>query len=93
MNYIMSLTNSNILVTGGAGFIGSHLVDRLLGDNLSIHVIDNLSTGSIEHVNRWSSSSRYSFKFFRLDLVTDTLDDNDVLADNDYSYIPSCSKP
>jgi UDP-glucose 4-epimerase len=36
----------NILVTGGAGFIGSHLVDRLLADGHHVKVIDNLVTGS-----------------------------------------------
>ena len=35
----------NVLVTGGSGFIGSHLVDLLLKDNHSVYVIDNLSTG------------------------------------------------
>ena len=34
------------LVTGGLGFIGSHLVDRLLADDWSVVVLDNLLTGS-----------------------------------------------
>ena len=34
-----------ILVTGGAGFIGSHLAERLLRDGHSVSVLDNLSTG------------------------------------------------
>ena len=36
---------SKILVTGGAGFIGSHLVDRLVGENHKVVIVDNLSTG------------------------------------------------
>jgi len=40
-----------ILVTGGAGFIGSHLVDRLIEENHKVVVIDNLTTGKKENVN------------------------------------------
>lgn len=40
-----------ILVTGGAGFIGSHLVDRLIMENHNVVVIDNLSTGRRENLN------------------------------------------
>lgn len=38
-------------MTGGAGFIGSHLVERLLGDGHTVVVLDNLSTGRIENLN------------------------------------------
>ncbi len=41
---------SNILVTGGAGFIGSHLVERLLADGHSVTVLDDLSTGRLENL-------------------------------------------
>ena len=41
-----------ILVTGGAGFIGSHVVDLLLENNYTVIVLDNLSTGSIRNLNK-----------------------------------------
>ncbi len=39
-----------VLVTGGAGFIGSHLADRLLADGFAVTVLDNLATGVRERV-------------------------------------------
>ena len=40
----------NILITGGAGFIGSHLAERLLEDGHNVYIVDNLSTGSLSNL-------------------------------------------
>jgi UDP-glucose 4-epimerase len=45
-------TLKKVLVTGGAGFIGSHIVDALLADGHEVHIVDNLSTGKKENCNK-----------------------------------------
>ena len=57
------------LVTGGAGFIGSHLVERLLKAGHSVKVVDNLATGRLENLKAVKDESRLSFH--RLDIAGD----------------------
>jgi len=54
------------VVTGGAGFIGSHLVDALLSSGYEVTVVDNLSSGSLDNLRRGLTLP--SFKFVKADL-------------------------
>ncbi len=63
----------NILITGGAGFIGSHLTEELLNSGYKVDILDDLSTGKIENVSHLESN-----KNFRL-VVGSIL--NEVLVD------------
>lgn len=56
-------TPRHIMVCGGAGFIGSHLVDRLLAEGHEVDVVDDLSTGSLTNLNESrSGSGRFKFQ-------------------------------
>jgi UDP-glucose 4-epimerase len=52
---------SRVLVSGGAGFIGSHVVDRLLGDGYDVTVLDDLSSGSLDNVARHEGKKGFHF--------------------------------
>ena len=50
-----------ILITGGAGFIGSHLADRLLENGHTVIAMDNLSTGTVDNIAHLAGNERFSF--------------------------------
>jgi len=55
------MSYKKVLVTGGAGFIGSHLVDRLVAEGFEVTVLDNLSTGRIENINHLLENEKFRF--------------------------------
>jgi dTDP-glucose 4,6-dehydratase len=52
----------HVLVTGAAGFLGSHLSDRLLGDGHSVLGVDNLCTGTLENIAHLAREPRFSLE-------------------------------
>ena len=53
--------NDRVLVAGGAGFIGSHLTDRLLAEGAEVVVVDNLQTGRARNLDHLRSEPRFDF--------------------------------
>ncbi len=56
-----SYKEERILITGGAGFIGSHLVDILLAHGAEVIVLDNLSSGSLENLKQAFNYGNFTF--------------------------------
>lgn len=54
-------SRKRILVTGGAGFVGSHLIDRLLGQGHEVICVDNLFTGSKRNIEHLHTNPRFEF--------------------------------
>lgn len=68
-----------VLVTGGAGFIGSHLVDKLSSNGEKVIVLDNLSTGKREFVNNKA-------EFIKFDLCSDPGQLAGIMEDTDFVW-------
>lgn len=64
----MDIANTKILVSGGAGFIGSHLVDKLIAEGARVVVIDNLVTGRKENLNPKA-------KFYKMNIADSKVED------------------
>jgi UDP-glucose 4-epimerase len=62
-----------VLVTGGAGFIGSTLVDRLLAEGYDVDVIDDLTTGSLANLDDARAQRRRKLTFQRLDIRSEAM--------------------
>jgi dTDP-glucose 4,6-dehydratase len=58
----MTWSPSRVVVTGGAGFLGSHLADRLLADGAEVICVDNLITGSERNVSHLAGNRRFTLR-------------------------------
>ena len=77
------LRHYRAVVTGGAGFIGSHIVDRLLEMGCEVSVLDNLSTGNVDNIRQ--NARKKKFKFIR-GSVTDRRIVHEALRDADVIF-------
>lgn len=74
----------NILVTGGAGFIGSHLCDALLAKKNRVTVIDNLALGRMENINHLMDCNK--FRFIKADII-DTNALKAIFAESNFDMV------
>jgi len=71
------------LITGGAGFIGSHLTERLLARGDRVVLLDNLSTGSMDNIRHLKSSGQMEYHLDaieNLQLLAELVDDADIIV-------------
>ncbi|MBE37303.1 MAG: hypothetical protein CMP50_06355 [Flavobacteriales bacterium] len=70
---------NKVLVTGGAGFIGSNLVDMLINRGVDVLVVDNLSTGKIDNINTQATFFKEDLSIIATDKLINMLNGVDVI--------------
>ncbi|MGH2779667.1 MAG: SDR family NAD(P)-dependent oxidoreductase, partial [Actinomycetota bacterium] len=64
-----------VLVTGAAGFIGSHLTDALLAEGDDVIAVDNLSSGALSNLSEARRATTGKFSFHRVDVTSGAIGD------------------
>ena len=96
---VSGVSMRKVLVTGGCGFIGSHLVDRLIKENFQITVIDNCSTGRLKNLEHIEDRSKLTI--ITKDLNDPTLNLEEIISNVEIVYhlaaladiVPSIQQP
>lgn len=78
---------NNVLVAGGAGFIGSHLCDELINRNYNVIAVDNMETGRQQNISHLLGTANFSF------VLDDVCDPDDSIDDLDLDYIYNLACP
>lgn len=87
-----------VIVTGGAGFIGSHMVDRLIREDMEVIIIDNLSNGRLDNIKHLKNND---LTFYNIDISDYNQDLKKIFKDVDYVFhfaaladiVPSITNP
>ena len=83
-----------VMVVGGAGFLGSHIVDRLLAENSRVDVVDDLSSGSLSNLaTARSSSTEGALRIHTLDVTIPEFVDVVRLRRPEVMYVTSLLTP
>jgi UDP-glucose 4-epimerase len=72
-----------VIVTGGVGFIGSHLVDNIITQDTHVTVFDNLTSGTLQNIKQWLNNP--NFTFVKGDLLNPA--DNKKLEQRHYDLV------
>jgi UDP-glucose 4-epimerase len=76
----------NVLITGGAGFIGSHMAGLLLNNKIKFIIIDNLSNSSLNNLNKLKKYFRQDIIFYQIDICNFTSLDN-IFTKNKITHV------